>query len=260
VRSDARRVVTITPMRGVGAGHLTALSHNLATVHGVLAFHGYDPLVGGTPPNRVLYGRVIDDPLATFLLGVPRVSLPRSDDALAALRAWGVSWIVVHRRAFEPSLGENPLMHWLEALDRPGRAQRDHLIAASTEVSTVGDVTLRALADSAPIAFSGAAPSRPLPLRFDARGVSVDVSAVHDDRVTVAVLWRRHMVAYIDERRVEASADPWGRACVHTARGRRLRLSYEPPWCAGLVVGVVFGVASTLVLMALRRRAQARAV
>lgn len=250
-----RRVFSIAPERNTTAGLLRAATHNTATAQGLLAIHGYDPIVSGTRESIPIYERVIDDAMVWGMLNLRRPGTRAGYAPEEALRAYGVGWLLVHRAARERRLGANAFFHKLEVLDALGRVQLQRLDESTAPVVTSGDIELRALRECAPLAFAVDAPTHGLPVRFDAAGATVNASASppRGDAV-INVLWRPRFIALVDGRPARAWSDAWGRVRVEARGAHIIRVTYRPPWARGFAASVVLGGGALLGLRALSRR------
>jgi hypothetical protein len=91
------------------------------------------------------------------------------------------------------------------------------------------------------MAFAADSPRKALPVTFDAGGLSVDTSTLpQGGQVVVNALPTKFLRAVADGKKVEMTADKWGRLLFTIPAGAKtLTASYRPPWLVGAAVGML---------------------
>jgi hypothetical protein len=236
-RQDAGRVVSIAPLRSQSAGYVSSLQHNFATLYGLPSFHGYDPLVAGSPANRSVWQRRKQDPLGTA-------------------RAYGVRWVLEHRTARHPDFGPNPAFSTKERGAQDDLRLLGALSGPAVRRLTLPDLTLWELPGSRPLAFPVSAPSPVLPTGFDGAGARVAGPALASGgEIVLNLLLRPWLIAEGDGRRLVSREVDWGRVVVNVPAGTRtLALRYAPPWGLGALAGAALAALAAAVTVWLARR------
>jgi len=225
-----QRVMSFAAWRSSDPSYPLALPHNLPSEYEVPVVVGYNPLV-----ER--FGR--------FNRCIDRIA----ENPPAALAAYGVRWLVVHRTAWggwEPQ-SENRFERIFPRLDLLNTLRGNREIS----LPGLGDfVRIVEIPDALPLAFDAAAPTSPLPLRTTAAGLDMELDPVGEPRTVVAnFLSYPDIVATADGLPVDVDEDEWQRIVVRVPAGSRsLRIRYRPPWGTGCLIAVlpaVLGVVAT---------------
>ncbi|OGF45880.1 MAG: hypothetical protein A2231_07150 [Candidatus Firestonebacteria bacterium RIFOXYA2_FULL_40_8] len=222
------RVISISPHKSTVPDYIYALNNNFATVYGILSFDGYH------------------DQQSSHTLEYIAVSERFNKDPVAAAKAYGINWIIIHKTALEPVLCSNPNLYDAEKITEEDKKIMEKLAAVSREKLVLPYMTVREIEGVEPMAFSG---RESLPVIFSAAGAMVKVSTVLPSQtVIVNVLWRPWMKAYLDGIEVRCSRDNWGRSAVKcAATSNVLLLKYSPPWGRGIALSLLLLVFCILV-------------
>jgi hypothetical protein len=279
--ANPARMYAIAPRRSLAPEYGQSMMHQLPSVWGWYAFEGYDPLVRRGPR----FGSVMDKLFAPTAVSGMQVELGWAEmgleepmvnnnkkvedalhrsgmdednmwghdfhidlaQALTALRAYGVRWVMLYTGRQIPNIpeGHSDEMFWrtdpvaeqvAEAVQERGR-----LIVRSPAVSVYE------LKNPAPLAFINGKSKIALPIKFTGAGAIVDTSSLTEDSdVVVNVVGAPFLKARVDGTTAPATTDRWGRLVFHvTAGAQELRLGYQPPWLIGTAIGLVLaGIAA----------------
>ena len=183
---------------------LFALPKYFPTVYRIFSFSGYyDNTFIVTPENAFAREKM-------------------RTDTMAAFRAYGVRWVSRYR-------------NWPDNFPEFAAVRR-----AARHRVTLPDIDVWEIENAAPLAFSAAQPTRPLPITVDGRGVKVDVVGVPAGTVVVNFLKRPWMVAYADGKSIPTQADAWQRVAMTLPAGTAtLEVVYQPPWHRGFCAGLI---------------------
>lgn len=230
------RIMPVTPFRSPAPRFVWGLGLNFPLVYRLESIDGYGEFVRQTPENRAVEAEVRRDPRA-------------------ALRAYGVTHLVLHRCAVEPCLSgaRDAGQAESETLYRDARIQE--LCRSIEPIFHNDSVAVFALADAAPRAFGtaeGAASQSgggiearlpggrtgtavALPMRVEETRVVVDTAALtQGGEVTVNYLRRPRSRVWLDGRPAQPSADGYGRLVVRIAPGtREVVVGYAGNWIYG---------------------------
>ena len=229
------RLIPIAPMRSILPGYGLSMMHGLPAVYGLFSFSGYDPLVQSLPPYRLAFERL-------------------RQDTPAALKAYGVRYLVLNEAAVHPRFSPNPFERGMEGISalRPVLSYLPKLEVASHTIAAPDEIWTLKGAD--PLAFPTGDPSRSLPIRFPGRGIDVTLHGLGPGPVTVNFLWYRQMRATADGQAVLCHPDRWGRIQVELPRSaQRLAIRFNPGWLKGLLNGGLLAVLGLLFTVGLIR-------
>lgn len=236
------RIISFMPMYSVPIrtpyiGYSLGLEQNFPTVHGILAVHGYDPLVWHHSIfQRYVATRLRPNTVEAVNLQQQIVLEWRNRPEVCA--AYGVRWMVLPRCFFE------------------------YFRSLCPELATVEDglpAYVKELDGALPLAFAESAPGKAYPVHFDSRGAQVDLETLPDGGPFIVniLAWPEFRV-YADGHRIPFSPDEWGRMRVDVPPNTRvLDARYSPAWETGLLWGVALGVicvAAALLIMRLNTR------
>ncbi len=230
------RLIPIAPMRSLLPGYGLSMMHGLPVVYGLYSFFGYDPLVQSLPPFRLAYDRL-------------------RQDTPAALKAYGVRYLVLNEAAVHPLFSPNPVERGMEGISalRPVLLYLPRLDVASHTVASPDDVWTLKGAD--PLAFPTGDPGHSLPIRFPSRGINVALNGMGPGPVTVNFLWYRQMHATADGQAVPCHPDQWGRIQVELSKpARNLAIRFDPGWLKGLLNGGLLALLGLLLTAWFNRR------
>ncbi len=219
---DRRRVMPLAPSRSADTSYAHALEHQLPLVYGVASVGGYDVLSETRAPERAARTLLMEQPTA-------------------ALRAWGVRWIVVHRTMTKPVFTTRTfqLEHqvtWLQAWQGLDKTQLQ-AGPATDELQLVELLGSRALAHWK----EPTGEQRPLPIRLSDWDAEVELPGDPAPRdVTIALLRWPQSVVLADGVSIPIDADRFGRIVAHAPAGaRHLVVGYRAPWLGGLGRGAL---------------------
>lgn len=212
------RILPIAPPRSMAPDYPFSLSLSLPLVYGILSFDGYDPLTESRPPMRAAWTLLARDPAA-------------------ALKAYGVRWIIVHRTARVPIYSGNPVLRGMESTPRSGALLNQLLALGAERVLNRPELEVWTLKDSDPMAFPAGHPERALPVSFLGTGIAVNLAALPEGGIVVAnFLWYPNVRAMADGREVRCGSDRWGRTAAQAPPGtRHLEIHFGARWNRGLV-------------------------
>jgi len=230
-----QRIMTFAAMRSTDFSYPLAIPHNLPSEYEVPAFYGYDPLVQRFGRYHACLERVLTQPQA-------------------ALAAYGVRWLLVHRTVWGGWEPQTPnrferFYPFVELLDTLGK-NRQEILPELDEYLKVIEIP-----DAAPLAFDAAEPSAPLPLHMSVAGLGIGLVPEPEARKIVAnFLWYPDIVATVDGSRVEVSEDEWQRIVVSVPAGaKELRIRYSPPRAPGLWIALLLSIVGVVATLACRR-------
>lgn len=244
--AEPARVMPIAPFRSPASHFVWGLGLNFPLVYKLESSDGYGEFVRQTSEYRSVEAEVRRDPLA-------------------ALRAYGVTHILLHRCAVEPCLSgaREARRAETDTLFRDPRVQ--DWCRTTKPVFQNESIAVFPLSETTPRAFgipganpppaevgAAAAPAAgrqpeciALPVRVEETRVVVDTGVFAEGgEVTVNYLRRPRSKVWIDGRPAEPSADDWGRLTVRIPPGsRELVVGYVASWSRGwLVAGMLLVV------------------
>ncbi len=235
--SAAGRSVYCAPQRTVDPSYAVCLPHELPMAYELPALFGYQPLFLLKPPYRHVLSRIRAEPIA-------------------ALRAYGVHWCLVHRTCRQNTLsaGRSRELEETVLFEPPARTARGvqyHDLPELNDVLQVAEIK-----DAAPLCFRLGTHERPLPMRLDGRGIHVELdAAATDGAVVVNFLPYPELQAFVDGQRTLLMSDPWGRMLIRVAAGSRsLEVRCCPPWSQGLRLGAAMMLCGVLAMWRLTPR------
>jgi hypothetical protein len=230
-RGRQQRITSFGSMRSTDPSYPLALLHNLPCEYEVPALFGYDPLVQRFDRYNACLTRVLEQPQA-------------------ALAAYGVRWLLVHRTAWggwqkQTSNAFERLFVFVQLLD----ALDDNPQVTPPELDSY--LKVFEIPDPAPLAFDAARPKEPLPLQMSVAGLDIGLAPLNEPRNIVANFLRYPaFVATADGKPAEVSEDSWQRIVVAAPPGaKEIRIRYSPPRAAGITLAAVctlLGVAAAL--------------
>ena len=230
------RLIPIAPNRSILPGYGLSMMHGLPAVYGLFSFSGYDPLVQSLPPYRLAFGRL-------------------RQDTPAALKAYGIRYLVLNEAAVHPRFSPNPFERGMEGIVplRPVLSYLPKLEVASHTIAPPDEIWTLKGAD--PLAFPTGDPGRSLPISFPGRGINVVLQGVGPGPVTVNFLWYRQMRATADGQPVACHPDQWGRIQVELAKpALNLAIRFDPGWLKGLLNGGLLALLGLLLTAWFNRR------
>lgn len=229
------RVVSFAALQTADPSYPLALPRNLPCLHEVPALFGYDPIVERLERYRSCVARVAENPQA-------------------ALAAYGVRWLLVHRTAwggweaspnqvFEQRI---TFVHLLKSLSHNPEVSPPELAEY---------VRIFEIPNAAPLAFDESNPSRPLRLEMTTAGLVITLEPEPRPRRIVAnFLWYPTMTATADGRPTEVGEDAWQRMVVEVPAGASdLRIRHTPPRGLGIALALLASLAGGVSLMVCRR-------
>ncbi len=238
----AGRILPISPPRSIAPDYPLALNLSLPAVYGVASLDGYDPLTQSRPPVGMAWALLSRTPAA-------------------ALKAYGVRWLVVHRTARHPIFSPNPALRGMESFSHSAFLL-DHLQElGAKKIIERPEVEVWALPDADPMAFPLSTPGHALPLALTSSGVSVDTSTLPAGGIVVVnFLWYPNVRAVADGREVPSGRDRWGRVVVDAPPGvGRIEVRFGASWGRALVnAGLVMALALLTALWLSRQEAALR--
>lgn len=221
------RIYPIAPRRSTAANYQLSQMVQLPSIYGTLSLTGYDPLMEENPQQREMRRRLESDPLA-------------------ALRAYGVRYLVVYPPQDLPSrwAGHDHFRWYF--WEPPERAAYQAVKQSHRLVHWTAGAAVYEIDGAAPLAFAKARPDKPLEVRFDAAGATVRLPKyARGESILVNVVPARFFRAYADGRRVPWQTDGWGRMSLAVPAGAKsVRIRYAPPWLAGSLAGLLMAIGS----------------
>ena len=201
-------------------GYVEGLARNFASWYELSNVHGYDRFVAITEEAR-------------------QEGLRWHRDYVAAARAYGVRWFIVHRSSMAWFRWQEPRI-WHPRVDPFFSRVIETVIPYASKRLRRPDLVLWELPDVDPLAFV-VANRKPLPIELRQNGVNVDVRGAQN-AIVVNFLNRPGFTAHIDGTPVPHQTDEWGRIVVRVPAGaQRLELRYSPPWrTAAIAAACVF--------------------
>ena len=233
-----QRLMSFAAMRSTDPSYPFALPHNLPCVYEVPALFGYDPLVQRFSRYNACLKRVLTQPEA-------------------ALAAYGVRWLVVHRTVWggwdqqTPNRFEN-IFPFVELLNTPLGRNPQQPLGTMTDYVKVIEVP-----DAAPLAFDVDRPADALPLRMSVAGLEISLEPESQPRKIVANFLRYpDMVATVDGQPAEVMEDQWQRIEVAAPpHARTIRIRYSPPKAPGMVMALILALGAAGAMLVCRRAA-----
>jgi len=210
---------------------------NFPTITKSLSFGGYDTFVESSPQNKLVLKRFYKDPVSTA-------------------RAYGVRWLIWDNHFTKPVFSPNPLVMDLEMPPERELSALSAVRSQSEPALAVDGVQLYRMNDTDPLAFIEGSEKKPLSVRFDMRGATVETAGISPGLpVVVNVLWRPWMKAFADGRPIASHADTWGREVVPmNETARVLEVLYCPPWVQSGLVGLGIAIGGAMLGLFLRFR------
>jgi hypothetical protein len=226
------RILSFAALQTGDPSYPLALPRNLPCLHEVPAFFGYDPVVERFDRYKSCVARLAEDPQA-------------------ALAAYGVRWLLVHRTAWGG---------WKASPDQI-LEQRITFAHLFKPLSHNPEVSLPDLAeylrvfeipDPAPLAFDESEPAQPLALEMSTAGLVITLEPEPRPRRVVANFLRYPAItAMADGRPATVGEDAWQRIVVDVPAGARaIRIRHSPPRGPGIALALLLslgGCASLLV-------------
>lgn len=230
-----QRFLSSAALQSSDPSYPLAVPRNLPCVYGIPGFFGYDPVI---------------ERLGRYTSCVQRVTA----NPQAALAAYGVRWLLVHRIAWsgDELHSENPL----EKMVVFGHVLASLVRNPQVSLPELNDfVRVFEIPDAAPLAFDVAEPARPLPLRMTAAGLDIDLRPTEMPRSVVANFLRYPDIsATADGKPVEVSEDEWQRIVMDVPPGATaVRIRYSPPLAPGRAVALVLAIVGGASLLVCRR-------
>ncbi len=140
-------------------------------VYDIASVAGYDPLTEARPPIR--FARAL---LAKY--------------PAAALKAYGVRWVIVHRTARAPVFSGNRFLRGMEGVPLSGFLLNQLEALGAERVLNRPEVEIWALKNSDPMAFPAEDPRHALPITLRGTGVDVNVGSLPEGgMIVVNYLW-----------------------------------------------------------------------
>jgi hypothetical protein len=226
-------------VRSPVVGFFRTQALNFPTITKSLSFGGYDTFVESSPQNKLVLKRFYKDPVSTA-------------------RAYGVRWLIWDNHFTKPVFSPNPLVMDLEMPPERELSALSAVRSQSEPALAVDGVQLYRMNDTDPLAFIEGSEKKPLSVRFDMRGATVETAGISPGLpVVVNVLWRPWMKAFADGRSLQCHADAWGRvALALTGPAGIVEVFYCPPWIASGLKGAGIAVLGGLFGWFLRYRAR----
>jgi hypothetical protein len=221
------------PQRTIGQ----SLGCNMAGIHGILALNVYDPVGESSLAMQAL-----------------------RDEPSAALRHYGVNWLITHETDARRALGEPNVqsMNLANSSDRPwlvftpwrGNLPIAAFAALLSEVRESDDGGMKCgsfrwfkLSQSDAMAFRTDSARAGLPFQVHTEGVEVEVADAGGGDVCVNFLRLDDMTASIDGQDVACRSDEWGRILVSVPEGAsRLAVRYRPKWPRRLWLALIVAI------------------
>ena len=221
------RMVPWARTRSIDPSFGLSLAHNLPDVYEILSFDGYDPLIESKMAFRTVQRRIAEDPIAAF-------------------RAYGVRWHLLHRNVYDyvpsPNAADSPFVQTLENNVRRGPSLGALLDAHLRVALRLPEMIVFELPDVDPLAFPDVLPRRALPLQPRADGLDVDVSGLPaGGAVVVNFLWYPQLEARADDVPIDLLRDEfWYRMVAQVPPGTRTltirRAANTAGTCTGLAL------------------------
>ncbi|HUE72396.1 MAG TPA: hypothetical protein VMP01_16040 [Pirellulaceae bacterium] len=231
------RIYPVAPRRSTAENYELSQMNHLPTVYGKLCLTGYDPLIEENPQHLAVRQRLIADPLA-------------------ALRAYGVKYLVLYPTQDLPPMPRGHSYFRWYFWEPPERAAYQANWLAGRLVHWTAGAAVYEIDSASPLAFSEDDPTAGLRIHFDVAGARVRLRDGHRGAaVTINIVPARFFHAYVDGKRVPWQTDEWGRLKLAAPAGAKsIWLRYSPPWLAGTLLGLVLAAASCGGYAAFQRR------
>lgn len=249
------RVLPISPFRSPARRFVWGLGLDFPLVYGIESVSGYSEFVRQTPQYRRVLDRLAADPLA-------------------ALREYGVDYVILHRTAAHPVRSQSWEARWAEtenlfddqrirtwcretwpiyfddsvAAFPVGRSKPLAFWRGPSETERVGGKQGGEGRATPPTEFpvSDSPAEHPTPAAVHLRKPSgaylkVDCGgAKKGGELILNYLWSPWFRAFADDRPVKVAADPLGRILITVPPGtKELCVFYRPPWLAGGIFGLL---------------------
>lgn len=233
------RSIFCAAQRSADPSYPFCLPQSLSTVYELPAMTGYDPLLSRK---------------AVFVQARSRLETKLE----AALRAYGVRWVLLHRSVWMGRPYSQRTSPRLE-IDIPFDPKTVHFAKVHEPKSLAGAVLVGETHAPDPLCFIAGAPSKEFPVRFGAYGIDVELDRPAEPRTVVVNFLRyRAMRAYVDGTPTPIRLDDWRRMVIDVPSGaRKLEIRYQPPWKRGVAAGCLL-VALGLALVPLAARLELR--
>jgi len=233
----AGRILPIAPARSIAPDFPLSLNLSLPLVYGVASFDGYDPITESRPPAR-------------------RASALIEKSPKAALKAFGVRWLVIHRTARSPVFSSNPMLRGMEGIPRWGGLLKQ-LSSLDARCAFQGPkVEVWDLNEPDPMAFALSGAKRALPIALFGEGVRIKLESLPQGGLVVAnYFWYPSVQAFANGKEVRCGRDGWGRVVVDVPAGSRdLEVYLGARWGRGLAnAGLVLLLSLLLAAWLVRR-------
>ena len=218
-----------------------SLNLSLPMVYDIASVAGYDPLTETRPPIR--FARAL---LAKY--------------PAAALKAYGVRWVIVHRTARAPGFSGNRFLRGMEGVPLSGFLLSQLEALGAERVLNRPEVELWALKNSDSMAFPAEDPRHALPITLRGTGVDVNVGSLpKGGMIVVNYLWYPNARALTGGRDVRCGSDRWGRVTVEVPPGsHKVEVVLGARWGRGLAnAGLVLVLSLLLAAWLSRERPMA---
>ena len=233
IRNSQQRVFVVAPHRPRDSTFPQSLQLSSATVYGIPAVAGYDPLVE------------FDTGTAEIIRNVEQLE--------NGWELYGVRWVIVHRTALE--LPEEDELRGAEQQNQTEPRLADEIQRrlerrkASIFYQDTA-VTIYELPDPEPMAFAGTQ-KKPLLIDTDGGGLRVDTTSLAGDvgpaTVTINYARRPFIRGFAGGQPIDVGKDSFGRMIVEVSHGcEEILIRYQPPWHHGLFVGLLLLVAAAV--------------
>lgn len=220
-----RRVATLMPMDPVPRSvygldtYSFGMEQNFASVYGIPALNGYDPLVW----RHSFCRRFLEKRLGahgSVWRDWPAAIAAEAPSHGDVCRAYGVNFLLLCESMASPFIPYYPELR---------SAQR------------IPPLLIMPVSDVCPLAFPEATPSSSFPVHFTGRGTSVDVAGFTEGGTFIVnILAWPDFKCFADGRQIPFTPDDWGRIRVAVPSGtKRLEARYSPPWATGFCLAAV---------------------
>lgn len=226
------RILSVAYTYFAEPGYVESLARNFASWYGLSNVHGYDRFVEASEANV-------------------REARQWELDPVAAARAYGVRWVILHRSALAWHRLREPFT-WHPWLEDAHAEVIERVTPHATVRLRRPNIIVWELPGADALAFT-ASDRRPLAIELSQTGVAVDVTSAQG-AVVVNYLNRPGIVARVDGAPVPHGEDRWGRIVVQMpADARLLEVRYAPPWGAAAVASAITLLAGIVAAFFARR-------
>jgi len=232
-----RRVIGLNVRRSHEPEYTFSLKHDFATVFGLLAFDGYDPLLYDAPDYLAIREEFMANPLETA-------------------QRYGIKWIITDRRIQDPRHSFAPDIRSMERFDPRSLKAAQFLYKNCLPGENFSNFLLLEIQDSDALAFVELKPYQALPISFNGSGADIDVSALYPTggRVVINVLWRPGIRLISHNQALKSGPDLYRRVVTQVPAGVSLvGLRYLPPWRLGLIAGISFLIGSLITAVLIKK-------